>query len=158
MKTFKAAADDLKTEITDIQDAFVGEVELMEVEPPVSQKEQLDINASIVTQAANKGKAEWKIDLAQYSVELYLENNGSDRPYYVNSVSEGNSTTVYVVVNLDHPFYIGNDLETANLNLRHLVMDAISEYAAGRLKRKDHTLVNMNKDRFLRLEWKQSNL
>ena len=108
----------------------------------------------IVNQAANKGSAQWRINLGQYSVELYLENNGIDKPYYVNSISDEINTTVFVVVNLDHPFYEGNDLETANLNLRHAVMDAISEYAAGRIDRSDHTLVNIMKDRFLRLEWK----
>jgi hypothetical protein len=158
MKTFKQAAEDLKNEITDIEDLFKSEVELIEVSPPISKAEQEEINASIAIQAANKNEPIWEIDLAQYSVELHLTNNGTDRPYYINSVSSGDATTVFVVVNLDHPFYEGNDLDTANLNLRHVVMDAISEYAAGRLQRVDHTMVNMNKDRFLRLPWKATNL
>ena len=153
-KTFEKAAQDLETEIKDIENHLQKEISLVEVEPPVTKNEQDEINATIVNQAANKGSAEWRINLSQYSVELYLENNGIDKPYYVNSISDEKNTTVFVVVNLDHPFYEGNDLETANLNLRHAVMDAISEYTAGRIDRSDHTLVNYMKDRFLRLEWK----
>ena len=53
---------------------------------------------------------------------------------------------MFVVINLDH-ILRGNDLDTANLNLRHAVMDAISEYQLGP-SRDDHTLVNYMKDRF----------
>lgn len=156
-KTFEQAAKSLQTEIKDIEEAFKREVTLLEVKPPLPSTQQKEINSMIVTQAANKSESLWSVDLGNYSVELYLENEGQLTPYYVNSVSEGDATTVFVVVNLDHPFYEGNDLDTANLNLRHAVMDAISEYAAGRLSRDDHTLVNFMKDQFLRLEWKENN-
>ena len=152
-KIFKQAAATLKDELEENQGAFVDKIQMIETVPPISSDKQKEVNSVIVNQAANKKKAEWTIDLGHYEIRLYLENNGDDRPYYVNDVSEDSVTTVFVVVNLDHPHYENNDDELSLLNLRHVVIDAIAEYAASRLKRSDHTTVNTMKDGFLRLEW-----
>ena len=143
----------MKDELEENQGAFVDKIQMIETVPPISSDKQKEVNSVIVNQAANKKKAEWTIDLGHYEIRLYLENNGDDRPYYVNDVSEDSVTTVFVVVNLDHPHYENNDDELSLLNLRHVVIDAIAEYAASRLKRSDHTTVNTMKDGFLRLEW-----
>ena len=154
-KAMEEAAKVLKEEIS--SEVLDKEVDLSVVEPPATKDEINAQSEAAIESAKAKNKPAMKVDLSQYTVELYLENHGADKPYYSNSAFSEEKDVLYVVVNLDHPWFESVDQDVANLNLRHVVYDAISEHTAGLLKRVDHTTVNSMKNRFLKIPWKLSN-
>jgi hypothetical protein len=155
LKAYEKAALNLKEEIS--SEVLNKEVDLAAVEPPASiEIVQAQSEASIES-AKSKNKPAMKVELSQYTIELYLENQGIDKPYYVNSSYSDEKETLFVVVNLDHPWFENIDPDVVQLNLQHVVYDAISEHTAGLVKRIDHTTVNAMKNRFLKTPWKLLN-
>lgn len=150
-KAFEKAAKVIEEEIG--SDVLDKEVALAAVEPPATKEEVEAQSQSSIDSAKSKNKPAMKVELSQYTVELYLEEQGVDKPYYANSSFSDEKDTLYVVVNIDHPWFQSIDPDVVTLNLQHVVYDAISEHTAGLVKRIDHTTVNSMKNRFLKTPW-----
>ena len=157
-KVKKAYEDGAKVVEKEIEDVILDrEVDIAVVSPPKGQDETRAQIESTVSAAKSKKKPSMKVELSQYNIEVFLSSDGIDKPYYVNSSFMEEKETLYVVVNTDHPWFQNIDPDIVQLNLKHVIYDAISEHTAGLLKRSDHTTVNMMKDNFLRIPWKISN-
>lgn len=151
-REFEKAAKVLKSEIG--SDVLNREVDLAAVEPPPSREEVQAQSEAAIESAKSKNKPAMKVELEQYTIELYLENQGPNASYYANSSFSDEKETLYVLINMDHPWYQNIDPDVVQLNLQHVVYDAISEHTAGLVKRVDHTTVNSMKNRFLKTPWK----
>lgn len=154
-KAFEKAAKEIEAEIG--SEALNKEVDLAAVEPPAATEEVQAQSQAAIESAKSKNKPAMKVELQQYTIELYLENQGIDKPYYANSSFSDQKETLFVVVNIDHPWFQNIDPDVVHLNLQHVVYDAISEHTAGLVKRVDHTTVNSMKNRFLKIPWKLLN-
>ena len=93
------------------------------VEPPATKEEVAIQSQSSIDSAKSKNKPAMKVELSQYTVELYLEEQGVDKPYLQTSSFSDEKDTLYVVVNIDHPWFqsIDPDVVTLNFNMSFMM-------------------------------------
>ena len=92
---FEKAAKVLKSEIG--SDVLNREVDLAAVEPPPSREEVQAQSEAAIESAKSKNKPAMKVELEQYTIELYLENQGPNASYYANSSFSDEKETLYVL-------------------------------------------------------------